>query len=841
MTEITRRRLLGSAGGALAASLLPINLQKAIAYGPRAGSLRDIRHVVVHMQENRSFDHYFGTLAGVRGFGDPHALTQANGQSIFYQPDPSNPDGYLLPWHLDTKTTSSQAIPSTSHAWTVQHQAWNNGLMNNWLPAHLAADGAAHGPYTMSYYERDDIPFHFALAESFTLCDGYHCSLLGPTWPNRMYLFTGWNDPNGQFGGPIISNVVPTPPYSWTTYPERLTDAGVSWQVYQEEDDYGCNPLEFFGQYQDATVGSTLYEGGLRITQPGQFEHDARNDNLPTVSWIIPTSGQSEHPAYIPASGADFLASKLDAVAANPDVWAKTLYIINYDENDGLFDHVPPPTPPAGTPDEFVDGLPIGGGIRVPCFLVSPWTVGGFVASESFDHTSVLQLLELITGVAEPNVSAWRRQTFGDFTSALGFSPARRFPALPATKPDFFTAEQEVETLPAATFPGADQTPPVQEKRRPGQPWFGAATSMAAVTARRAARVAAPLPATPSRLVESTTTHRSDFEHGMSDTVFPGLLAAVADRAVAASVTSKAYVPGIVGGNVAVIDASAFTLVSAITGVTNPYGAAAIPGGGNVYVTNSGTNTVAVIDPSTNAITGTITVGLYPHGITASPDGQRLYAANTGPDTGPLPAPGPGDSNTVSAIDVSGGTVVYNVPVGNAPRIVAVSPDGSTAYVTCHEGVYVIDTSSGQVSRALTDLSDPNGITVSPDGSTVYVTIPGQSVLAVVSASSGTVEGRIAVGSLPWNVALSPDGSTAYVTNASSDTVSVIDTKTAAVTDTITVGHVPTGLSITGDGGALWVANNTSSTLTVIDPSTNAITSTVDLGISDEPTTIAFV
>ena len=371
MPEVTRRRLLSSAaagaGGVLASSLLPPALARAAAEGPRRGSLSDVKHVVIHMQENRSFDHYFGTLAGVRGFGDPNVQIQhnsypTNGKSVFYQYDPQDPNppaDYLLPWHLDTHTTSAQAIPSTSHAWTVQHQAINITVGSTttagndmWLPAHLAADGANNGLYTMSYYERQDIPFHFALAETFTLCDAYHCSLLGPTWPNRMYLMTGMIDPEGTGGGPVTTNVVPSPftgkPYTWTTYPERLTKAGISWRVYQEEDDYGTNPLEWFANYQDATPGSPLYENALTIYPPDRFEWDAKHDRLPTVSWILPTSGQSEHPAYLPASGANFLASKLNAVAENRDLWSKTVFILNYDENDGLFDHVVPPTAPPG-------------------------------------------------------------------------------------------------------------------------------------------------------------------------------------------------------------------------------------------------------------------------------------------------------------------------------------------------------------------------------------------------------------------------------------------------------------------------------------------------------------
>ena len=129
------------------------------------------------MQENRSFDHYFGTLAGVRGFDDPKALTLASGRSVFYQPDAENPAGHLLPFHLDTRASSAQKIPSTSHAWAVQHEAWNGGKMDQWLRAHRKADGR-NGPYCMGYYTRADIPFQFALAETFTLCDAYHISLL---------------------------------------------------------------------------------------------------------------------------------------------------------------------------------------------------------------------------------------------------------------------------------------------------------------------------------------------------------------------------------------------------------------------------------------------------------------------------------------------------------------------------------------------------------------------------------------------------------------------------------------------------------------------------------------
>jgi phospholipase C len=469
--NFTRRGLLKGAAqlgfAATSAMLLPLNVRRALAQTPpKRSSLQDAKHVVVLTQENRSFDHYFGTLAGVRGFDDPEALIMPNGRTVFYQPDADNPKGYLLPFHLDTSASRAQKIPSTSHAWSVQHDSWNGGRMDRWLAAHRKVDGV-NGPYVMGYYNRADIPFQFALAEAFTVCDSYHCSLMGPTWPNRMYLTTGMIDPEGRYGGPIINNKAPDAGYSWTTYPERLEKAGVSWKVYQQDDNYGCNVLETFKTFRQALPGSQLYAKGMVRGPEGQFEYDAIHDKLPAVSWIIPTSFQSEHPDYMPADGAAFVASKIDAIAANPDVWAKTVFILNYDENDGLFDHVPPPVPAMATPQEFLEGLPIGAGFRVPCIIVSPWTTGGRVCSDRFDHTSVLRFLENFTAVREPNISEWRRKTFGDLMAAFRFGEHPPGPpALPDTSGPLSLAKYGSRNLPSPDLPGAYQQPPKQENGR---------------------------------------------------------------------------------------------------------------------------------------------------------------------------------------------------------------------------------------------------------------------------------------------------------------------------------------------------------------------------------------
>ena len=491
-TPFTRRRLLGgaAAGGAALASLaLPPNVRKALAdtdqFVSKQPSLRDIEHVVLLMQENRSFDHYFGTMPGVRGFGDPNVIIQGQngylpGKSVFYQYFPPNsyvtpnPDGYLLPFHLDTLTSGAQAIPSTSHAWGAQHTALNNGKNDSWLVSHLAAD-RANGPWVMGYYEQKDIPFQRALAEAFTVADNYYCGVLGPTHPNRYTWMTGTIDPTGEFGGPALDNNVTNGTYFWRTYAENLTDAGVSWKCYQESDNYGTNVLEFMKQYQNAPTSSPLYQNAMTVQPAGQFELDAMNDNLPTVSWLFPTSYQSEHPSYLPAAGAAFVASKIDAVAANPDVWAKTVFLLVYDENDGLFDHVAPPIPPAGTEGEYVtvaespggtvaDSLWVGAGFRVPLTIVSPWTAGGWVFSEQSTHQSHLMFLEAVTGVEAPNITPWRRKNFSDLTNAFRFNQR---PAEPPVLPDTsgpLTVATLTSTYPLPPFPGADQTPPFQPK-----------------------------------------------------------------------------------------------------------------------------------------------------------------------------------------------------------------------------------------------------------------------------------------------------------------------------------------------------------------------------------------
>jgi phospholipase C len=454
MSRLSRSQFLTVAG---AAALTPYVdwVRPAFALGAPS-KLSDIDHIVVLLQENRSFDHYFGTLGGVRGFGDPGALLLPSGHPVFYQPDPQAQQGYVLPFHLDTKRTSAQRLHDLSHAWSALHDSWDGGHVDDWIGAHRTTNGR-NAPLTMGYYTRDDLPFYYALADAFTLCDGYHCSLMGPTDPNRYYWMSATIDPSGKGGGPATNNSGTR--YTWDTYPQALQRAGVSWRIYREEitSDYpiGLDIIMNFAAFQDATPSSPLYDSGVRGRPMPVLLDDIRTGNLPSVSWIIPPFALCEHPDELPAAGEDYVRQILEAFWSNPSLWAKTAFIISYDENDGLFDHIVPPTPPAGTPDEFIDGLPIGLGFRVPCFVISPFSRGAWVCGDTFDHTSILRFIEARFGAEVPNLTAWRRGTCGDLTSAFGFGepPDLSVPRLPETANALRIIESQIAQLPSPQAP----------------------------------------------------------------------------------------------------------------------------------------------------------------------------------------------------------------------------------------------------------------------------------------------------------------------------------------------------------------------------------------------------
>jgi phospholipase C len=490
-----RREFLKLLTTAAASAAFPASITRALAIpaNNRTGSINDVEHVVFMMQENRSFDHYFGSMRGVRGFGDPRAVKLPSGKSVWHQPDANNPDGYVLPFHPGAPSLGLQFLEDLAHDWPTTHDAWNGGVYDRWVPN--------KGTTTMAHLTRSDIPYHYALADAFTVCDAYFCSLLGPTDPNRYHMWTGWVGNDGSGDGPVVDNAEAG--YGWSTYPERLEKAGVSWKIYQDIGEgldaahfwgwtgdapyignYGDNSLLYFHQYQDAPADSPLAQKartGTNIAKSGTlfdvFRQDVLANQLPQVSWVVAPEAYTEHPNWPANYGAWYVSQILDALTANPEVWSKTVFFLMYDENDGFFDHIVPPTPPrtraegistVGTDNELFPGSadyapgPYGFGVRVPLVVVSPWSKGGWVNSEVFDHTSLIRFLERRFGAAEPNITPWRRAVAGDLTSAFDFTaPNSASVHLPSTvayaPPDF---DRHPDYSPA---PPTDQAMPQQE------------------------------------------------------------------------------------------------------------------------------------------------------------------------------------------------------------------------------------------------------------------------------------------------------------------------------------------------------------------------------------------
>jgi len=558
MSNTDRRTFLQlmGVGGMTTLAALNADIAKALAIpaNNRTGTIKDVEHVVILMQENRPFDHHFGTLRGVRGYNDPRAVEihlplEGGGTapvSVFLQPSgtgsagfsvppdtvggPSDGVGVTPPYRVNPADVNppqpnlgSVYINGTDHGWGATHSAWNGGKYDNWANQ--------NGPLVMSYMTRDDLPYHYALADAFTVGDAYHCSIMVPTNPNRMYLWSGCVGnlsnlgPGGTDGlgaGPATYNGLSINNAYWTfpTFPEVLDAAGVSWKIYQDlaghtfAPDFGDgtgnnfagnftdNPLLYFNQYANAPTTSPLFQNGCTGTgiintipaasapesdwlvwaesQFDQFRSDVQGGKLPQVSWVIAPAGYTEHADWPLHYGAWYISQIFKILVSNPEVFSKTVFIVDYDEADGSFDHIVPATPPqtsaygastvsieneivtaTGEPQGFQSG-PIGLGTRVPLIVISPWSKGGYVVSQVFDHTSVIRFVEKRFGVHEPNISPWRRAVVGDLTSAFDFAnPNHKKASLPSTA-DFLPSILELSGgTPTDNTNGIDFNPTV--------------------------------------------------------------------------------------------------------------------------------------------------------------------------------------------------------------------------------------------------------------------------------------------------------------------------------------------------------------------------------------------
>jgi phospholipase C len=546
MKNTDRRQFLQLMGMGALAGTLQANIAKALAIpaNNHTGTIRDVEHIVILMQENNSFDKYFGTLRGVRGFSDPRAvninlpLQSGMGTApvpVFLQPagaanvtagyavppnsgtlgGPADGAYVLPPFRVNPAAVSPGLsslgltyLPGTDHGWATGHEAWNQGQYDSWP--------TAKGPVTMAYLTRADIPYHYALADAFTVGDGYHCSIMGPTNPNRLYLWTGCignvnylgaGGTDGHGSGPVTGNGlgVDNSYYLWQSFPEVLQAGGVTWKIYQDlagttfapdlgdgtsnsfAGNFTDNPVLYMNAYATAATGSPLFENGCTGTQIANlipaagaseqewqawaehlfdnFRSDVSSGKLPQVSYIVAPAGYTEHPDWPSNYGAWYISQIFDILVSNPAVFSKTVFIINYDENDGGFDHMVPPTPPqtsangastVNIENELVTNTtpngPIGLGVRVPFLAISPWSKGGYVNSQVFDHTSVIQFIEKRFGLQDMNISPWRRAVAGDLTSVFNFvNPNAASVNLPATT-GYLPPQDELAGASVTTF-----------------------------------------------------------------------------------------------------------------------------------------------------------------------------------------------------------------------------------------------------------------------------------------------------------------------------------------------------------------------------------------------------
>ncbi|WP_127494613.1 phosphocholine-specific phospholipase C [Acinetobacter calcoaceticus] len=468
--------------GTAALASFPLSIQKALAIDAKveSGTIQDVKHIVILTQENRSFDNYFGTLKGVRGFGDRFTIPMTEGRKVWEQYDAKK--NKILPYHLDSRLGNAQRVSGTPHSWSDGQAAWDNGRMSDWV--------AHKKPQSMGYYKKQEVEYQFALANAFTICDAYHCAMHAGTNPNRKFIWTGTNGPTGAGVASVVNEFDGIGPsnegYEWTTYPERLQQAGVSWKIYQNmPDNFTDNPLAGFKQYRRANEQSgqpvsndvlvcPAYDEKIDATQPlykgiantmpdggflGTFKTDIAQGKLPQVSWLVAPATYSEHPGpSSPVQGAWYIQEVLNALTENPQVWSQTVLLVNFDENDGFFDHIPSPSAPSKDEKGVVqgkttlsdqqvsyeyfthpavataksqpatDGRVYGPGVRVPMYVISPWSRGGWVNSQVFDHTSILQFLEKRFGVQEPNISPYRRAVCGDLTTAFDFKTPNLLP-----------------------------------------------------------------------------------------------------------------------------------------------------------------------------------------------------------------------------------------------------------------------------------------------------------------------------------------------------------------------------------------------------------------------------
>jgi phospholipase C len=324
-----------------------------------------IEHIVVIMQENHSFDNYFGALNQPQFYG-----AEVDGVT----PQMTNPDANGRP--VPAYHEHNLCVPDPGHSWNNQHTDWDNGLNDQFVRVNRSDD-------IMGWFDQTDIPFYYSIANEFAIADRYFCSVLTSTFPNRYFLLAGT-----AFGH--IKNDLPKDQSQWSqkTIFDVLNQYGISWKYYTDDKGY----LQLFGPMWRANQD--------KMAKTAQFAQDLAAPGLPSVMFIDASfDGQDEHPNADEQVGQMFVAGFVNQLMAS-QYWMKSAFLLTYDENGGFFDHVAPPQ--ACVPDNIAPMLEHGSmqggydqlGFRVPFVAVSPWAKRHYVSHNVYDHTSVLKFIE---------------------------------------------------------------------------------------------------------------------------------------------------------------------------------------------------------------------------------------------------------------------------------------------------------------------------------------------------------------------------------------------------------------------------------------------------------------